>query len=452
MSNVVQEHATILPLLSRALHQIRSTPPRVIASPATQPRRAAVALIIRIAPPPTYPLQPSTSTQPVTTDLTEFFKLDWVNSPGARPEILFLQRENPQESSNGGRMNETGQGIREAHVAFPGGRTESDDENGMYTAMRQTWEEIGLDLAEPAYLPIGQLDDREITTSLGKRLLMILSPFIFLQVTPHTTPVDPAAGTTLHWVPLTELVPDILTTRTSNGKGKTKAGKQHSELREPRPRWSSVTVDASSRLASRHSPILRLLIKVLVGNMTFPAILIDPAVTTTIPSLLADEKSIDAKRARIENGHPSSHLPKKRRGNEELKLWGLSLGMTLDLLAQMTPAANSNATGALVPPETASDTIAIPVLAPSLTSVLPRFSYPDVNFWIWVFGKRYREVVRGWEASVRAGGVNDRRINWTGSALSTFYAAVRKALVVVIVVRAIWILLGIVFGAWLLFW
>ena len=249
--------------------------------------------------------------------------------------------------------------------------------------MRQTWEEIGLDLAEPAYLPIGQLDDREITTSLGKRLLMILSPFVFLQLTPHTTPVEPATGTTLHWVPLTELVPDILTTRTAYGKGKGKKGKQHNELRDPRPRWSSVTVDASSRLASRHSPVLRLLIRVLVGNMTFPAIVIDPASTTTIPSLSSDEKFIDAKRARVENGDPASHLPRRRRGREQLKLWGLSLGMTLDLLAQMTPAANSNAPSALVPPETASDTIAIPVLAPSLTSVLPRFSYSDVNFWIW---------------------------------------------------------------------
>ena len=44
-------------------------------------------------------------------------------------------------------------------------------------AMRQTWEEIGVDLAEKDFMLIGQLDDREITTSLGKRLLMILSPF-----------------------------------------------------------------------------------------------------------------------------------------------------------------------------------------------------------------------------------------------------------------------------------
>ena len=46
-----------------------------------------------------------------------------------------------------------------------------------YPAMRQTWEEIGLDLAESDFTCVGQLDDREITTSLGKRLLMILSPF-----------------------------------------------------------------------------------------------------------------------------------------------------------------------------------------------------------------------------------------------------------------------------------
>ena len=40
------------------------------------------------------------------------------------------------------------------------------------------------------------------------------------------------------------------------------------------------------------------------------------------------------------------------------------------------------------------------------------------------------------------------RINWTGSALNTFYTAVRKALVVVIVVRAIWVVLGLFLAAW----
>jgi len=65
-----------------------------------------------------------------------------------------------------------------------------------------------------------------------------------------------------------------------------------------------------------------------------------------------------------------------------------------------------------------------------------------------VFGKRYRQVIRSWEASLRVGGANDTRVNWTGAALTTFYAAVRKALVVVLILRAIGVLCGVAFGVW----
>ncbi|KAI8990590.1 hypothetical protein BD414DRAFT_413673 [Trametes punicea] len=442
------EPSSIVPLLSRALHRIRSTPPRIIASPATQPRRAAVAIIIRVSPPPNavFPAPETTEggspANAPAPSLTEFFQLDWVNAPGARPEILFLRRTRP-DGNDGGRMSGSGPNSRETHVAFPGGKTEEGDEGGLYTAMRQTWEEIGLDLAESSYTPVGQLDDREITTSLGKRLLMILSPFVFLQLSPQTTPVDPSPGTTLHWVPLSALLPRPM------GDG---------------PRWSTVSVDASSRLAPRHSTVLRLLVRLLVGSMKFPAILI-PASPYPSPSPLpenADEKVIDAKRAHVESAGPAPPLKREHslnlrqrrsQGDETLKLWGLSLGMTLDLLAHMSPAARRGDGGAtLLPPDADAELLRVPVVAPSLASVFPRFGYPDVNFWIWVFGKRYRAVIRGWEASVRAGGTNDRRINWTGSALTTFYAAVRKALVVVIVVRAILVLLGLILGGWLLLW
>ncbi|KAM5532774.1 hypothetical protein V8D89_013571 [Ganoderma adspersum] len=439
-----KEPSTIVPLLSRALHRIRSTPPRIIASPATQPRRAAVAIIIRVTPPPTYvlPQQPATDggspANVPAPSLTEFFQLDWVNAPGARPEILFLRRDKPDPASDSGRMSGTGPSTREAHVAFPGGKTEDGDEGGLYTAMRQTWEEIGLDLAESSYTPIGQLDDREITTSLGKRLLMILSPFVFLQLSPQTTPVDPSPGTTLHWVPLAALLPRPV------GDG---------------PRWSSVSVDASSRLAPRHSTILRLLVRLLVGSMKFPAILIPAGSLPPTSSEVTDEKVIDAKRAQLEGNGPSpmkrQHSFRSRHGHDDetLKLWGLSLGMTLDLLAHLAPAEvrRGGAGALLLPPDVESELLRVPVMAPSLASVFPRFGYPDVNFWIWVFGKRYRAVIRGWESSVRSGGTNDRRINWTGSALTTFYAAVRKALVVVIIVRAVWVLLGLLCGGWLLF-
>jgi len=228
---------------------------------------------------------------------------------------------------------------------------------------------------------IGQLDDREITSSLGKRLLMILSPFVFLQVTPHAPDPDVSEGTVLHWIPLLSLAND-------------------------NPVWSYKTVHVASRLAPRNSLILRSLIRALIGNMQFSAIVLNPS-------------------QKVSSGI--------------LKLWGLTLGMTLDLLAYMRVLPIQNNTDI---PQNA---------APRMTSVVPRFSYPDVNFWIWVFGKRYREVVRSWESSLITGGSNDRRINWVGTALNSFYAAVRKALVLVLILRGIGILVGLGFAVWWLF-
>ncbi|KIJ45608.1 hypothetical protein M422DRAFT_778821 [Sphaerobolus stellatus SS14] len=285
---------------------------------------------------------------------------------------------------------------------------EEGDEGGLYTSMRQTWEEIGLDLAEKDFLCVGQLDDREITTSLGKRLLMILSPFVFLQVSPGEAPTDPPPETTLHWIPLSALA-------------------DHETV------WSHVRVDVASRLAPRHSWI-KILVRILVGSMQFSAIVLDPSLT--------------GRQSRKDDRTVSRRKPK-------LKLWGLTLGMTLDLLAFMhTPfrrgekGIGSPTDYAFSPNSTERENTVDEALAPSMTSVFPRFSYPDVNFWIWVFGKRYREVIREWEDSLLMGGSNNRRINWAGSALNAFYAAVRKALVVVIILRAIGVLLAMGIGAW----
>ncbi|TFY83043.1 hypothetical protein EWM64_g963 [Hericium alpestre] len=404
-----------------------------------------VSLILRVVPPPNVKLPPVSSTPP---SLSEFFELDWVKHPAARPEILFLLRTKAE--GDDARTGDT-------HVAFPGGRMEEGDEGSLYTAMRQTWEEIGLDLAEKDYYTcVGQLDDREITTSLGKRLLMILSPYVFLQLTPVEAPTDPAPETTLHWIPLASLLPfPSSISSTLSGLGA-----------EPvvQPIWSTVTVDTASRLAPRHSTALRLLMRVLVGNMQFPALIVSK---TKVHDAYTDEKPRGS--LEVENGTFSARPP--YASSQVLKLWGLSLGMTLDLLAYMAPAP-----GAPLTPWDADALMGVTGIGeeseneggrkltrrgrrgrgkkgrinapPSLTSVFPRFSYPDVNFWIWVFGKRYREVIRGWEASVRASGTNDRRINWTGAALTTFYAAVRKALVVVLVLRAIGLLAGVTFMIW----
>ncbi|RDB28724.1 Uncharacterized protein C14C4.10c [Hypsizygus marmoreus] len=427
-----EKPVSIIPLLSRALQRIRSTPPRIISSPRTQPRRAAVALIIRVVPPSSVSVSPPTTNQP---SLTEFFELDWVNDPASRPEILFLHRQNPS-ADDVSLAQSRPRNTQETHVAFPGGRMEPEDEGGLYTAMRQTWEEIGVDLAERQYTCVGQLDDREITTSLGKRLLMILSPFVFLQVTPQAPQPDPIPSTTLHWTPLASLVSPY----------------------SP-PRWSTVTVDAASRLAPKHSTALRLLVRLLIGSMEFPAIVLETSPSTD-SSQVADAKSTKEQDT-LEKGVGSPP-------QQNLKLWGLSLGMVLDLMSYMIFPKPSSRFGSSedqadsivssplspvmqLPYQTEFEGLRMDIVAPSLASVFPRFSYPDVNFWIWVFGKRYRDVVRGWEESVRAGGTNDRRVNWSGAALSTFYAAIRKALVVVIVARALGILFGIAFAGWWVF-
>ena len=69
-----------------------------------------------------------------------------------------------------------------------------------------------------------------------------------------------------------------------------------------------------------------------------------------------------------------------------------------------------------------------------------------------VFGRKYRQVIRGWESSLRGlTAAKDRRMNWSGAALASFYSAVRHALIVAIIFRAIATGLGIAGLAWVMF-
>jgi hypothetical protein len=106
-----------------------------------EPRRAAVALILRVVPPPNYFVPEQTSTPSKPPSIQEFFELDWVNAPGARAEILYLRRmkgDTDRVVANGnGKPHENGMKRKrrdtESHVAFPGGRMEDGDEDGLYT-------------------------------------------------------------------------------------------------------------------------------------------------------------------------------------------------------------------------------------------------------------------------------------------------------------------------------
>lgn len=97
---------------------------------ALEPRRAAVSLIIRVVPNPAAPFPQTPDRVPT---LSEFFEQSWVKDPSARPEILFLHREDT--TRNDLNQDRTRHNTNEAHVAFPGGRQEPEDEGGLYTGM-----------------------------------------------------------------------------------------------------------------------------------------------------------------------------------------------------------------------------------------------------------------------------------------------------------------------------
>ena len=108
----------------------------------------------------------------------------------------------------------------------------------------------------------------------------------------------------------------------------------------------------------------------------------------------------------------------------DLKLWGLTLGMTLDVLSSMAssttakipPIPTDLALDLPLAPSLNSSTTAMTPLAPSLSSIFPRFSHWDINGLIWVFGWRYRRLLTLSKASNAIGGV---RVNWAGMTLNS---------------------------------
>lgn len=96
-----------------------------------EPRRAAVSIVLRVRPAEGFPLPP----EGTAVTLEHFFDQDWVTHPNSRAEILFIRRNKVHQQSRGGRGVST-EGVSNgspAHVAFPGGRTEDNDEGALYT-------------------------------------------------------------------------------------------------------------------------------------------------------------------------------------------------------------------------------------------------------------------------------------------------------------------------------
>jgi 8-oxo-dGTP pyrophosphatase MutT (NUDIX family) len=81
------------------------------------------------------------------------------------PELLFIRRAEHEKDPWSG------------HVGFPGGRTEPGDPDLQATAVRETFEETGLDLARDGER-LGALDDVK-ALARGRPVDLVIAPFVF---------------------------------------------------------------------------------------------------------------------------------------------------------------------------------------------------------------------------------------------------------------------------------
>lgn len=170
--------------LKAHLSKIHHSPCPTIPNPPSCKKRASVALIIRIRP--TYPDRAATydpslyhQTQLLSSasgecaadssfqsNLDTFFEQTWVAK--GDPEILFIKRST--------RIGDRWTG----HIALPGGKRELGDDSDLETSMREAREETGIELGGPDCLIVGNLPERVVTSTWGKKPYVSLSFFFVL--------------------------------------------------------------------------------------------------------------------------------------------------------------------------------------------------------------------------------------------------------------------------------
>ncbi len=103
------------------------------------------------------------------------------------PSVLLMQRAKRADDRWSG------------HVSFPGGREEDHDRDLVETAIRETREEVGVDLERSARY-LGRLDGLN-AVGKGKILPMTITPHVFLETRASRIELGPEAAAAF-WLPL----------------------------------------------------------------------------------------------------------------------------------------------------------------------------------------------------------------------------------------------------------
>lgn len=297
----------ILVQLQKVLNLLKSSPYPHVANPDGCKKRASVAVIIRVRPAfqpvpnPNESLLELDSTDTPASSIDDFFAQDWVQRGDA--EVLFIKRA--------GRAGDRWSG----HIALPGGKRDPEDEDDQAAAVRETREEVGLDLSARDVLEAGNLPERIVATTFGRVPLMVLCPYIFLytsKTTPQPRP-SPDEVASCHWVPLRALLSPKLRSREY--------------------------VDTASRMAKQGGPVLQFVARCLVGKMMLSAVKLVPSEShfaSSVPGFIPSEgQSAFTGLAEGAFGIPSSNQGLAHL--QPLMLWGLTLGVLADFLDMLPP-------------------------------------------------------------------------------------------------------------------
>jgi 8-oxo-dGTP pyrophosphatase MutT (NUDIX family) len=324
-------------ILQTLYHSLTTQPPLLIPyEPGIG--RASVAIVLQLTRHSSI-----TAQSPPTIEAL----LDEVSSTEKEVNLLYIKRSH--------RPNDRWSG----QLAFPGGRQDPvlDGQSDWHTVLRECREELALDLTAPHCFMLGRLNDRPVYSTLApwsstfsspsshkRRPLLILSTFVFLYYTCQDDPSSTAAAATT-------------------------ADKTAAELMHLAP--DSREVDAVFLVPVRH----------LYECMWHPDVLLRHPVTFRLPR--SDSSHLGVWEAGLYRYLATLRYPAIPFGQlaafppSQMRLWGISLWLTVDLLdLTIDPHANNSL-----------------FKLRSLMCTGTQFPYWDVNWLLSVWNRRNRNFI-----------------------------------------------------------